>query len=132
MRTHPRASKYYFVINPPVISKRDYRATTTSARTGSGYKVDWKQFHDGCAPVDGIVRMVSNVGSWNLAAGAEPNTTTVTYQVHADPGGSLPTFMVNRATTKTVLEVFGSVRSAVKLGAYTKCAGNISACVSWL
>lgn len=127
-----RTQVFHFVVNPPVISKRDYCATITSAKTGSGYRVDWKQITTNCPEIDGIVRMVSNVGSWSLAPGADAASTVVTYQVHADPGGSLPTFMVNRATTKTVLEVFGSLKSAVKLAAYTKCAGNIAACLPWL
>ena len=127
-----KVAKFHFVINPPVISRRDYCATITSARIGSGYRVDWKQFDADCPATDGVVRMVSNVGTWQLSPGTEPNTTVVNYQVHADPGGSLPTFMVNRATTKTVLEVFESLKKAVKLGAYTKCAGNIAACLGWL
>lgn len=127
-----KVAKHHFIINPPVISRRDYCAVTTCARAGTGYRVDWKQTEDGCPPTDGMVRMVSNVGNWSLSPGAEPNTTQVAYQVHADPGGALPSFMVNRATTKTMLEVFESLKKAAKLGTYTKCAGNIGACVGWL
>ncbi|MBM4343553.1 MAG: hypothetical protein FJ100_09265 [Deltaproteobacteria bacterium] len=127
-----KVAKHHFLINPPVISRRDYCAITTSSRAGTGYRVDWKQTDEGCPPTDGVVRMAANVGSWSLSPGAEPNTTQVQYQVHADPGGSLPTFMVNRATTKTMLEVFESLRKATKLGQYAKCAGNIGACVGWL
>jgi hypothetical protein len=47
-------------------------------------------------PVSGVVRMPFLQGHWRFwPVPGQPGATDVEYQVHADPGGYLPTFAVN-------------------------------------
>ncbi len=55
---------------------------------------------DPLAPeVEGVVRMPKLLLTWEVVAISE-NVTEVTYQVQADPGGSLPAWVVNLASKK--------------------------------
>jgi hypothetical protein len=54
--------------------------------------------HPMMPPQDGAVRITFLRGHWTLRPTAGGKHTWIEYQVHADPGGSLPTWIVNMAT----------------------------------
>jgi len=59
--------------------------------------------------------MEDNAGAWTLTS-LGPTRTRVFYQAHADPGGSIPTGMVNWAAPRTIADLFASVRKAAARG----------------
>jgi len=72
-------------------------------------------------PVDGVVRMPRLRGLWKLSA-IDERRTRVVYQIDADPGGSLPGFLVERASRKLPLETIVGMRRHV-----TKMRGRYAA-----
>lgn len=58
---------------------------------------------------DGKVRIPKSDGYWFI----EPTgtTTKVTYQIHADPGGSIPNWMANATVVDTPLKTLKSLRT---------------------
>lgn len=58
---------------------------------------------------DGVVRMPRLRGFWKFVA-LDERRTRVTYQIDADPGGSLPDFVVERASRKLPLETINGMR----------------------
>jgi hypothetical protein len=60
-------------------------------------------------PIDGVVRMPRLKGFYRLAAEDE-RRTRVTYQIDADPGGSLPDWVAERATRRLPLDTILGLR----------------------
>jgi hypothetical protein len=103
------------------VSDRDYviDITETVSRDARGreqYTRRW-QVADGAAvpPHGGTVRLSVNRGLWHLAHDdATPGTTRAVYCLFTDPGGSLPTFIVNQANTVAIRKVFDAVTTAAR------------------
>lgn len=111
---------FYSVINAPLVSRRDYTIKVTDEtdyKNGKGkMKVSWTAAPDkGPKPQDGIVRVKINDGYWELQPLANGTKTYATYYVYTDPGGSLPTWIVNKANGTAVPDVFNAIKKiAVK------------------
>jgi hypothetical protein len=56
--------------------------------------------HPAWPPQKGVVRMPSFTGHWSFKPEHDGAWTRIEYQVHADPGGHLPAWVVNLATKK--------------------------------
>lgn len=125
------AADYYIVIDPPVISARDGCTHIEYSRRASSFHVAWRP-STGCpkAP-DGMVRMVANSGTWDVRP-ALGGTTHVTYSGHADPGGALPTWLINRAVVGGSVDTLGALRTAASDPRYLRCLGNLALCLPWL
>ena len=74
--------------------------------------------NQGPGPVDGVVRMPRLRGYYKLQAIDEKHTK-VTYQIDADSGGSLPDWLIARATRRLPVDTIAGMRSQIK-----KTAGN--------
>jgi hypothetical protein len=61
----------------------------------------------------GIVRIYQSAGKWTIRPSG-PNKVHVEYELQVDPGGSLPSWMVNMLSTKGPLESFKSLRKQLK------------------
>jgi hypothetical protein len=61
---------------------------------------------------DDYIRMPELVGSWVFTPMAE-GMVEVVYQVHANPGGSLPDWMVNAIVVETPLETLLNLRDVI-------------------
>jgi hypothetical protein len=64
-------------------------------------------------PVEGIVRMQKANGYWLI----EPNDTSgtvVTYQMHVEPGGSVPAWLANLSIVNIPFSVFKEFRNVVQ------------------
>ncbi len=90
----------YNVVTAPLVSNRDVviqtrivRTPTKIVRTFQGITLD------SVPPRKGTVRMPKMVGVWMFEAVGK-NQTKVTYQNLADPGGSLPSGLVNMTVVK--------------------------------
>src|SRR5581483_10607604 len=109
----------YMVIDPPIIEKRDYCMKITVTRLADGgFKSEWIDAPDRCPPpAHGILRIVRNVGSWELHPQAD-GKTFARYTQHSDPGGSVPTWIVNNMSANAMPDIFNAVRRAVTLPRY--------------
>jgi len=65
-------------------------------------------------PVKGVVRMPFLRGHWILWPSADGRTTRVEYQVHANPGGALPNWLVNYVSRDLPFKTIEGLRAQVK------------------
>jgi hypothetical protein len=65
----------------------------------------------------GIVRIYKSVGKWTIRP-AGPKKVHVEYELQVDPGGSLPSWMVNMLSTKGPLESFKKLREQLRKPKY--------------
>lgn len=107
----------YGYVAPPVVSNRDYTLKMVDESIGGDspmYKVSWTPANDkGPPPRGGTVRLTINTGSWTLEP-TEDGKTYATYYLYTDPGGSIPTFLVNKANRDSLPDLVKAVRKRVK------------------
>lgn len=90
----------YNVITAPLVSNRDVVILTKVTRTPGKIMRTFQAVKHASVPErKGIVRMPTMVGMW-LFESVGKNRTKVTYQNLADPGGSLPSGLVNMTVVK--------------------------------
>ena len=79
---------------------------------GGVYRAAWEptQVTGVPLPEDGVIRLKVNTGSWTMEPIDGGKRTMATYQLLTDPGGSIPTFIANKANTKALPELFSRVR----------------------
>jgi NAD(P)-dependent dehydrogenase (short-subunit alcohol dehydrogenase family) len=65
-------------------------------------------------PVKGVVRMPYLRGHWILWPSTDGQTTRVEYQVHANPGGALPSWLVNYVSRDLPWKTIEGLRAQVK------------------
>jgi hypothetical protein len=65
-------------------------------------------------PVKGVVRMPYLRGHWILWPSTDRQTTRVEYQVHANPGGALPNWLVNYVSRDLPWKTIEGLRAQVK------------------
>ncbi len=98
----------------PMVSRRDWvlRATLAKDLPGGVYGSAWEPatVKEAPPPADGVVRLKINTGSWTLEPLDGGKRTLATYQLLTDPGGSIPTFIANKANTTALPELFTRVR----------------------
>lgn len=95
----------YQRISPPVISDRDYTLRHRSmedSRQGR-YELRWEAANDrGPDERDGVVRVEICTGSYTVESLDGGARSRLTYRLHTDPGGLLPTWLVERANVESV------------------------------
>ena len=108
----------YQRLSTPVVEDRDYtiKITDESREDASG-KIVWKNRwstsnNSGPAVKTGVTRVPVNEGYWQLED--QNGATKVTYYVFTNPGGGLPSFVINMANTTAVGELFKAVAKASK------------------
>jgi hypothetical protein len=69
-------------------------------------------------PVAGVVRMPFLRGHWVLSPSSDGMTTNVEYQVHANPGGRLPDWLVNYVSRDLPFRTITGLRAQVKRRSY--------------
>jgi hypothetical protein len=105
---------YYMMIDPPVIAKRDYCVKMTITRLpNGGYRNDWVDSPERCwPPPKGVLRIKRNVGSWVLEPLQGGASTRLLYTLHSDPGGAVPTWIVNSMAVRVMPDLFAAIRRA--------------------
>ena len=115
---------FYSLIDAPFVSKRDYTLRIVDEsdwKDGKGFlKTRWTSSEKGPAVKDGVVRIKVNDGSWLLEPRENGTKTFATYFVFTDPGGSLPTFIINKANSSAIPDVFAALRKWGKDPRYAK------------
>jgi hypothetical protein len=94
----------YDQISPPLVAKRDYAVTATR-----------KHFEDGSCTMSfvaanemapalpaGWIRITTLKGAWKFTPTPSGNTQ-IEYVIHTDPGGSVPTFLIEGARKKAAI-----------------------------
>lgn len=111
------AKVFYSLLNPPLVSKRDYLILVT-ARPGRDDTDVWRTaWHvdasnaDGKVPLkDGVVRVSLNDGSWTFTPLDGGKRTHVVYYLYTNPGGSIPMWIANKSNTKALPDLFAAVK----------------------
>lgn len=107
----------YQRLSTPVVEDRDYTLKIIDeSREDAAGKVVWKNrwtsSNAGPAPKAGVTRVAVNEGYWQLED--QNGGTKVTYYVYTNPGGGIPSFVINMANTQAVSELFKAVAKASK------------------
>jgi hypothetical protein len=123
------ASWFYMQVDPPVVSRRDYCLRIVMRHHPDGhYRSDFTVDGDGCpAPVPGLVRIAQNTGYWELTP-LPDGRTRVDYWAHTDPGGSIPAWVVNRLSPRTIVAAFRALQAAARRPKYQKCGPELAGC----
>jgi hypothetical protein len=74
---------------------------------------------------DGIVRFPYLKGHWLFRPVNAGKATSVEYQIHADPGGSLPNWVINWVSKKLPYETLRNLREQVKKRQYPEFVKHI-------
>jgi hypothetical protein len=105
---------FWTVADFPLISARDWllKATFEKNFDGGKYRVSWEpiEVKEAAPPADGVVRITVNTGSWLLEPLDGGKRTRATYALFTDPGGSIPSFVANKANTTALPDLFAAVR----------------------
>ena len=103
---------YYSEINLPwPAANRDFVAHLTATQNPDTkvVTIDGPAV-TGIVPVkEGIVRVTTSKGKWVIAP-AGPGQVNVVYTIHVDPGGSLPSWLVNMFATAGPIKIFNNIK----------------------
>jgi hypothetical protein len=111
---------FHLIVNPPIVSRRDYCIRVSLERRDGLLISDWHQTEEHCAPpAPSVVRMRAAAGRWTLRpSGAE---TEVEYIAFTDPAGVLPAWAVNRSVLSSLPNIFHSLEKAARQARYARC-----------
>ncbi len=101
---------HYTVTDLPFpLADRDLILHLDFLQTTAGYHIKLSGLPEHLPPVDGLVRVPHLKGDWIIVALSE-NESHVTYQVHTDPGGSVPTWLANSTAVSTPFNTLKNLR----------------------
>jgi hypothetical protein len=97
---------------PWPVADRDVvvRSEVTFPKNGAEIHLDFKGVPGKHIPMIGVIRMPFMRGSYHLEAKGE-NETSVEYQVNADPGGTIPDWLVERVTRDLPMHTVANLRA---------------------
>jgi START domain len=110
---------FYSRLNTPLVSERDYiiALKDESVEAKGTYKVSWSVAppeKDSLMPEKkDVVRVRLNDGYWLLEPREGGKKTFATYYLYTAPGGSIPTFIINKANGMAVPKVFEAIKKTV-------------------
>jgi hypothetical protein len=108
---------FYSVVNAPLVDRRDYvirLVDESDWKDGKGYLLaKWKATDKGPPEKADLVRVKVNDGFWKLEPRENGTKTFATYYIYTDPGGSIPKWIVNRANSTAVPNVFKAIRAEI-------------------
>ncbi|SHN44493.1 START domain-containing protein [Chitinophaga sp. CF418] len=118
----PAEVYYYSEVGLPwPLSNRDFVCHLT-ARQDPHTKVvtiDGPVVPDYMPEKNGIVRVTRSSGKWIITP-AENNMVNIEYTLEADPGGSIPAWLVNLFATKGPMESFRKLKNQINKAQYKK------------
>jgi len=106
---------FYSIIDAPFVDRRDFILKIIDEsdwKDGQGFlKARWTTTEDLEVPARRrTVRLKVNEGYWHLEPRDEGRKTFATYYLFTDPGGAIPNFIVNKANTSAIPDLFRAVR----------------------
>ncbi|HVP67727.1 MAG TPA: hypothetical protein VMT17_10750 [Anaeromyxobacteraceae bacterium] len=111
---------------PPVVGSRDYvfrmEIVVDDLDRGGDFEIRWElDDSHGRAP-EGVTHMRANRGAWEISpAGAK---TRFAYRISADPGGSLPAWIVNLVNRSQIPSVISAVEDEARRLADARAGGR--------
>lgn len=105
---------HYLELRAPFpVSNRDGYYRFTYQNMGENVKVDIEAMPDYGKKINNLIRISYSKGFWLLEK-ISPNQSRITYQVHADPGGSIPSWLANSAVVDTPFETLKNLKKYLK------------------
>lgn len=131
LRKDGDAAIFYMLINPPVVSRRDYCIRVAFERLPSGLlRSTWRAINEGCLlPKSNTVRVTETDGEWVLEPIDDGKRTRAYYRCHIEIRGHVPSWMVNSGATSQLPAVFAALRRATTDPRYAKCLGTPAGCI---
>ena len=112
-RDSPSVWYLYQRISPPIVSERDYTLRHESVedpQTGR-YELRWEIANERGPKVrDRVVRVEICTGAYIVESIDGGARSRLTYELHTDPGGRLPTWLADRANRVSVPALLRAVR----------------------
>jgi hypothetical protein len=122
-----RQMTVYQRLDLPVIADRDF---TLHAAWGERGEITWVRFSvdnaHGPAARDGIVRLETLNGGWDLRPARNGAATRAVYHVQIDLGGSVPMWMVSGGAAKDLPKLFDNVQKQARARSATASADRRS------
>ena len=103
----------YQLVNFPVIAKRDYclRYERKSDPEKGVYVISWRASDRfGPPPQEDIVRVSNLKGTLKVTTDPSGKTSNVLYTLLADPGGNIPTWLINIANRRSLPDILRQVQ----------------------
>ena len=115
----------YQYLNTPIVSDRDYtiRIREKSYKKSDGsvvYKMAWSPANALGPKAGDAVRVQINDGYWQLESIGDGKRTKATYYLYTDPGGSIPTFLKNKANFTAIPGLYAAIKGRVKMPQYNQ------------
>jgi hypothetical protein len=102
---------------PPLVGARDYAfrmdVVVDDVDSGGDFELRWTLDDSRGAPPEGTTHMVRNTGGWEIAP-ASAGSSTFRYHIDVDPGGSVPSWIVNMANRSQVPSVIAAVEDEAR------------------
>jgi hypothetical protein len=124
--TGPTAIIYNRMKMPAIVADRDvvFQSTVSINAQALWVRFDFRNIIDPRRPPrEGIVRMAALEG-YLLLRKASATTTEVTYQALVDPGGAIPTFLVNLVLGDVPIQTLRALRKEAALAQQGKYDGS--------
>ena len=97
-------------LNLPFVADREFKVRISNSITERGGERIWRS---AWTHVKGFGNIEDTTGSWTLLEYGE-HRTLIIYEVLTDPGGSIPKFLNNLATKRTLPALLDSVRKRAR------------------
>jgi hypothetical protein len=102
---------------PPLVAPRDYafrmEVVVDDVDDGGDFELRWTLDESHGAPPEGATHMRRNTGGWEIGA-AGPGESRFRYHIDADPGGSVPAWILNAANRSQVPSVIAAVEDEAR------------------
>ncbi|MBN2802316.1 MAG: hypothetical protein JXR91_04390 [Deltaproteobacteria bacterium] len=105
----------YQLVNYPFIDKRDYclRYDKYINPEKGIFRLTWQTSNQNAPPPSESVIRVTNIkGQIDISPDKDGNSSTLRYTILADPGGSIPTWIINLANRKSLPDILRQIRDA--------------------
>ncbi len=86
--------------------------------------------HKAAPPIEGVVRMPLLKGRWVFTQ-VDEDTTDVDYQILADPGGQLPTWLVNMVSKNLPYKTLRALRGQARAAGYEQEIRILRVAIDW-
>ncbi len=115
----------YQYLDTPIVSDRDYtiRIREKSYKKPDGsivYRMQWSPANHLGPKAGDAVRVTTNDGFWQLESIKDGTRTKAIYYLYTDPGGSIPTFMKNKANFTAIPGLFAAIKGRLGMPQYRK------------
>jgi hypothetical protein len=105
----------YTLVHVPLVADRDIvtRVETSHEASSGIYRLAWSAIDsEGPPPVKGVQRISDSAGAWTFAPDGTGRTRAI-YESHTEVEGPMPSWLVNRMMTNTIIDQIVNLRRRV-------------------